>query len=162
MTKHSKHIFGPPEVRYEVKVDRTGGPDSCHPWTASLTTKGYGQMNVGGRKVEVHRWAYQTFLDPTLRDDEVVRHTCDNPACQNPRHLVKGSHKDNAQDAVRRKRLPWTTQTHCKSGHVFDEKNTYFRTDRPGSRQCRACNNEGSRKYYPKRGHTPRARSAPW
>lgn len=153
--QHSKHIYGPPEVRYEAKVDRSNGPERCHPWTASTTTKGYGQMNIDGRNREVHRWAFRMFVDPTLRDDEVVRHSCDNPLCQNPRHWVKGSRKDNAQDAVTRKRLPWSHQTHCRNGHPYDAENTYYRPDRPGSRGCRACNNASSLKYYPKRGHQP-------
>jgi len=29
---------------------------------------------------------------------EVVRHSCDNPRCINPEHLLGGSHKDNSND----------------------------------------------------------------
>jgi hypothetical protein len=34
----------------------------------------------------------------------VVRHTCDNPACINPAHLVKGSQKENVSDMLQRQR----------------------------------------------------------
>ena len=157
MVKHSPHVYGSPEVRYEAKIDRSGGPDACHPWTASLNRGGYGQMGVGGKKVEVHRWAFKTFIDPSIRDDQVVRHTCDNRPCQNPRHWVKGSHADNNRDCVERGRHAGASKTHCRRGHPFDELNTYWRADRPGCRQCRACNNEDSLRYYPKRGHRPRS-----
>ena len=38
----------------------------------------------------------------------VVRHTCDNPLCVNPRHLVGGTQADNMQDMIARDRqLKW-------------------------------------------------------
>lgn len=35
---------------------------------------------------------------------QVVRHTCDNPRCINPEHLVGGTQKDNRADCVSRGR----------------------------------------------------------
>lgn len=35
---------------------------------------------------------------------EVVRHTCDNPRCVNPEHLIGGTQKDNVQDMLDRGR----------------------------------------------------------
>ncbi len=32
--------------RYLAKVDKSGGPDACWPWTGSLN-KGYGQIGAG-------------------------------------------------------------------------------------------------------------------
>ncbi len=51
-----------------------------------------------------HRLAYKMF-NGELRDDLVVRHTCDNPPCVNPEHLLIGTNKDNTQDAVSRGRM---------------------------------------------------------
>jgi uncharacterized protein (DUF433 family) len=34
----------------------------------------------------------------------IVRHTCDNPKCCNPKHLLIGTKKDNTQDMVSRRR----------------------------------------------------------
>ena len=33
-----------------------------------------------------------------------MRHTCDTPACVNPRHLIQGSYADNTMDALQRAR----------------------------------------------------------
>jgi len=35
----------------------------------------------------------------------ILRHTCDNVLCVNPRHLIIGTHKDNSNDARIRGRL---------------------------------------------------------
>jgi hypothetical protein len=91
--------------RYMEKVDKNCGSDDCHPWTGSLDGCGYGFFRVDRRMVRAHRWAYGMMIEP-LTPGEVVRHTCDNPPCQNPRHWIKGSVKDNVHDMIRRGRSP--------------------------------------------------------
>lgn len=91
------------ERRYQSKVDRSGGPDACHPWAASVNHSGYGHFRADGKMHLAHRWAYTQFVAP-LRDDEVVRHSCDNPPCQNLRHLLSGTARDNVRDMHERGR----------------------------------------------------------
>lgn len=90
------------EERYEEKVDRSGGPDACHPWRRARNAKDYGLFARDGDTLAV-RWAYKRFIGP-LADDEVVRHTCDNPPCQNRRHWIIGKPIDNTMDKVARGR----------------------------------------------------------
>lgn len=49
------------------------------------------------------------FHDEQIPSGLVVRHSCDNPSCCNPLHLLVGSQQENIQDAYDRKRRmhPW-------------------------------------------------------
>lgn len=91
--------------RYESYVDRSLGLTACHPWIGSCDSNGYGLLKVDNKTVKLPRWAYLQIIGP-LDSKEQVRHTCDNPPCQNPRHWLKGSAKDNMRDMTERGRAP--------------------------------------------------------
>lgn len=84
------------------RVDKRA-PDECWPWLAGKHPKGYGQVTVDGRQVYAHRRAYELAVGP-VPDGLVVRHSCDNPPCCNPTHLLVGTQGDNVRDAVERGR----------------------------------------------------------
>jgi hypothetical protein len=88
------------EERFEAKVDRTGGPDACHLWTAVKSGHGYGHISVKGKPYAAHRAAWELVNGP-IPDGLLVRHSCHNRACVNPEHLSVGTHQDNADDKVR-------------------------------------------------------------
>lgn len=50
-----------------------------------------------------HRLAYEDAKGK-IPSGMLVRHSCDNPICVNPSHLVRGSYKQNVADMDRRKR----------------------------------------------------------
>jgi hypothetical protein len=96
---------GDAEGRYREKVDRRGD-DECWPWTATRDSKGYGRLWWGDRLEGAHRIAL--FL-ATGRMPSYVMHSCDNPPCCNPAHLVEADHQTNMADmmAKGRHRTTW-------------------------------------------------------
>jgi hypothetical protein len=80
------------------------GPDDCWKWTGRKNERGYGRPTCNGVAYRSHRIAWELEYGP-IPVGVIVRHTCDNPACCNPRHLVLGTHHDNMQDAVARGRV---------------------------------------------------------
>jgi hypothetical protein len=93
-------------ARFLAKID-FAGPDDCWEWTGSRHPRfPHGRLVVGGRagKVEyAHRLAWLYWVGP-IPDGLLVRHTCDNPPCVNPAHLLLGTQADNALDMVKRRR----------------------------------------------------------
>jgi hypothetical protein len=84
----------------------TDGP--CHIWQGCKDRHGYGHVHVGvnERTQRVHRHAYAHYHGLTMEDISgvVIRHTCDNPACANPLHLLSGTQAENMRDKVERGR----------------------------------------------------------
>lgn len=52
----------------------------------------------------VYRIAYIAYTGKSIPKKHVIMHTCDTPACWNPRHLRLGTPKDNSQDMVKKDR----------------------------------------------------------
>lgn len=84
--------------RFWSKVKKT---DSCWLWIAARDQKGYGRFGFNGKNVHASRVSW--FLEHG-KWPNIIRHTCDNPPCVNPHHLLDGTIKDNVADMVLRKR----------------------------------------------------------
>lgn len=73
-----------------------GGADECWPWKRSTFHFGYGQFKVAGKNLKTHRVAY--FLHNGEWPEPTGRHTCDNPGCCNPSHIIPGTQVQNVED----------------------------------------------------------------
>ncbi len=51
-----------------------------------------------------HRIAYELASGP-IPEGLILRHSCDNSLCCNPRHLTPGTFADNSRDCVERGRI---------------------------------------------------------
>lgn len=81
------------------------GPDECWTWNAGKTPFGYGVFHpVKHRTVGAHRLSLEAKLRRPIHPGFFACHSCDNPACVNPRHLYEGSHLANVHDAMSRGR----------------------------------------------------------
>lgn len=92
------------------KVDKSG---DCWLWTAKIAKNrgGYGCFSVTlqrdgvvtGEKtpqktMRAHVFAWELTHGHPVPEGQVVMHTCDNPPCVRPDHLVAGTQLDNRQD----------------------------------------------------------------
>lgn len=92
-----------PVVRFWSKVAQAG-PNDCWPWIARRNEArgGYGYFDDEHRRTwRAHRYAFFLMHGHAPK---LVRHTCDNPACCNPNHLLEGTQQDNINDMVARGR----------------------------------------------------------
>lgn len=92
------------KVKLRKQVLRAGAND-CWLWFGPTLPGGYGKFSISSsgarREIYAHRAAFELengYLPI------VVRHSCDNPSCCNPRHLLGGTHKQNSQDMLDRGR----------------------------------------------------------
>lgn len=77
--------------------------NGCKVWTGPTDRDGYGIAYIDGKYVSTHRLAYTLALG-SIPSGAMVRHTCDNPPCIDPDHLLVGTAQDNSNDCVERDR----------------------------------------------------------
>lgn len=73
--------------------------NGCWIWQRSCCSTGYGQLTENNRYWLAHRYAYQCYYSDLL-DTDLVRHSCHTPKCCNPKHLKKGTSRDNWLDSI--------------------------------------------------------------
>lgn len=143
----TSRIRGNDAARLDAYTDRSAGPEGCWPWLGTITHEGYGVVEFEGRQWKAHRLAY-IGAGHDLADDLTIDHICHTVSadchladlcphrrCVNPAHLEPVPAEVNVGRGTRRRPL----KTHCKHGHLYDEKNTYESTS---GRTCRACHAE--------------------
>lgn len=107
---HKTHARGCPkcggqqlsrEERLFANVIIPDDPNECWEWVGYGSR--HGQLMADGEMTMAHRLSWEIH-NGEIPDGLCVLHTCDNPPCSNPRHLFLGTHADNMQDMIGKKR----------------------------------------------------------
>lgn len=108
MTKINTHAQRAKSIceRFYEKTIQSG---DCILWTSAITTRGYGVFYVDKSRpiVHAHRYALEVHLGRPLLEGMLVLHSCDTPACVNPRHLREGTALENLREASDRGRVAY-------------------------------------------------------
>lgn len=93
------------ELDYKFRYHAPGPfGDECVEWPVGRDQDGYGILQHRRKTVRAHRLSYELHHGP-IKSTDIIRHTCDNPPCVNPNHLMKGSTADNVNDKISRGRM---------------------------------------------------------
>ena len=87
--------------RFLAKVVVVGS--GCWIWQAASDKHGYGLFSLGGKTVAACKASYLLFKGE-IPAGSILRHSCDNPPCVCPDHLLPGTYKDNIDDSRSRGR----------------------------------------------------------
>lgn len=82
-------------------VRKNEDPNVCWPWLKQRDRQGYGRTWFAGKTHGAHRVVFYLIHGHWPL---VARHSCDNPPCCNPLHILDGTHADNSADMVERGR----------------------------------------------------------
>lgn len=81
-------------------------PSGCWEWNGARHRHGHGVVRINSKNHQAHRVAWEQVNGP-VPAGKIVRHSCDNPPCVNPDHLLVGTQRDNIHDMIQRGRAGW-------------------------------------------------------
>jgi hypothetical protein len=118
-------------------------PSGCWRWTGFIDKAGYGRLREAGRGSPIlyaHRVAYGLYRGP-IPAGLALDHLCHNRWCCAPTHLEAVTPLVNARRGSSPNVLI-SVSGRCGRGHDLTPDNVYYRTDRPGRWNCKACRRE--------------------
>jgi hypothetical protein len=136
--------------RFWLKV-RINPITGCWPWVAARgTTGGYAQYKHDGSMKYAHKVAYEVLVGEVPPETPDLDHLCEVRHCVNPDHLEPVTHKENVMRGQ-----GWApilaARRYCQNGHEFTADNIYIDPRRSGTRACRQCRYESTKKFNEKK-----------
>jgi len=122
--------------RFWSKID-IRSENECWNWMAFTNSYGYGRFGWWpvGTVINAQRAAFMLTYGRAIKPGMFICHTCDNPACCNPKHLYEGTNVNNQADTIKRNR------------HVFGSDEPHAKLNDDDVRAIRASHPQG-RSYY--------------
>ena len=127
-------MVGTSEERFWTQVNRADS-NGCWGWLGGKNRWGYGRISANGKRLMVHRFAYELLVGP-IPEGLTIDHLCRNRACVNPAHLEAVDIRTNLLRGNGWSGLQ-SRKTHCPQGHPYDAQNTYYEPNK--HRRCRTC-----------------------
>ncbi len=104
------------------------GPDDCWEWCSAKDKNGYGVFQIAEprKTLRAHRFSYALHsMDAyiiaavlSLKTEDFIIHSCDNPGCVNPDHLSKATVLTNNRDKMQKGRhVVWNKGLILGSGY---------------------------------------------
>lgn len=84
-------IYATPEEAFSARTTQSG---DCLVWTGALLRTGYGHLNVDGKMIRAHRFAWERANGP-IPEGMLIDHRCWNKACVNVEHLRLATREQN-------------------------------------------------------------------
>lgn len=76
----------------------------CYLWEGATNEKGYAVVWYGGKRRKLSRVLFKLTRGRWPRRDRQMLHTCDTPACGEPRHHREGTASQNMRDCYQKGR----------------------------------------------------------
>ncbi len=133
------------EQQLEAFWKKTAWNGECLEWQGNKKSDStYGVVWRDGKMQTAHRWI---FIKLNGYSPEVVMHTCDNPPCVNPSHLIGSTFVENNKDRASKDRNGKAeVSSTCPKGHnrwgYYKDKDGYI------NRQCKDCAKERRKNAY--------------
>lgn len=91
-----------PEFRFWKYVSKVDG--DCWLWSGTKNANGYGVLGINKKMFLAHRFSFELHKGK-IPKGYCICHSCDVPACVNPKHLWSGTLKQNSIDMAKKGRF---------------------------------------------------------
>lgn len=130
--------------------------DSCIKCSGHITTQGYGEICLDGKRILEHRYEFKKHYPKINIDNKIIHHKCQNKTCINIEHLEVMSISDHTKKhGLKGVGKANSLKRKCKCGNKYDI--FYGKV-----RNCSICRKKRNAEYYKKNKEKIDERNKKW